>query len=193
MSPARNPESDFSLSDNSTPTPLAASVPAPTPTRRAKRLGIFVTPDGQLDATKANSPEDIERIRIALAIKAPEPLQPIHVSREFIPQMYSLLEVGIQQAGRLLLKWPPALANEMYFSEEKKKELVEPTGAVLDKYAPKWLVSNQEVAALAMALSSAVHEMVTKGVERYALKVAAAQQAAAPPPQPVNGHAVQAP
>jgi hypothetical protein len=72
----------------------------------------------------------------------------------------------------------------MHFSPEKKAALVLPTKAVLEKYAPKWLVDNQDVAALGAALTDAVNDMVNTGVQRYTEKVRAAQLAQQQPVQP---------
>jgi hypothetical protein len=120
---------------------------------------------------------------------AAAPKEKPHINREFIPHAYSLLEVAIQRGGRLFLKWPAELVAEMHFDPKKKEALTEPTAAVLEKYAPTWLVDNQEIAALAAALTDAINDMVTQGVNRYIVKVQAAQAAGAVG-QPVNGAAV---
>jgi hypothetical protein len=82
----------------------------------------------------------------------------------------------------------------MHFSPEKKDALIPPTKAVLEKYAPKWLVDNQDVAALGAALTDAVNDMVNTGVQRYSEKVRAAQlaqQQTQPPQPPANGAGVR--
>lgn len=192
MSPARNPDTSFSLDHSeSSPSPASAS---PSRSRVSRGIYVPVTTDGKLDESRIRNSADIERVKNALGVAAVAPeveKEKLVINRDFIPQAYSLLEMLIQRGGIMLLKWPTALAVEMVFSPEKKQELVEPTAKVLEKYAPTWLVQNQEVAALVAALSSAVNEMVTAGSERYIAKVRAATQQPPPPPitVPVNGHA----
>lgn len=169
MSPTRNPDSSFTLDGNPLP---STSQPLSVPRVRTKAIRIPLTDDGKLDSSKL-APETVDKIRLAVGGTIAEPIiekPPIKINREFIPTAYSLLEVGIQQAGKFFLKWPSDLASEMVFSPDKKEELIEPTAAVLEKYAPSWLVENQEIAALGAALTSAVNDMVSKGTERWALK-----------------------
>lgn len=187
MSPSRNPNSDFSLEET------AAAVPAPEvqkSTRKKRAVSIPITEDGQLDLGRVRSSEDVERARQALGmIKDVEPVverPKVAINRAFIPTAYSLLEVIIQRTGRIFLKWPPDLASEMYFSPEKKEALIEPTAVVLERYAPLWLIENQDIAALGAALTDAVNDMVNKGVERYTAKVRASQEIPQGE-QPVNG------
>jgi hypothetical protein len=185
MSPTRNPDAGFTLNDNPGPT-------EPITRKRTRVIRVPLTDDGKLDTSKV-SPETIENVRQAIGITTPEPVvekPPVHINREFIPNIYSLLEVIIQKSGQILLKWPPDLASEMYFSPEKKEALTEPTALVLEKYAPTWLVDNQEVAALGMALTAAVNDMVTSAVTRYTAKKQA-EMLIQQQPQPINGQEVR--
>lgn len=190
MSPARNPDAGgFSLDMDTKP--LSSE---PVPRKRTRVIRVPLTDDGKLDTSKV-SPETVENVRQAIGMTTPEPVvekTPVHINREFIPNIYSLLEVIIQKAGQMLLKWPPDLASEMYFSPDKKEALTEPTALVLEKYAPTWLVDNQEVAALGMALTAAVNDMVQSGVARYTAKKQAEMIQANQQAQPVNGQEVRA-
>lgn len=185
MSPTRNPDSAFSL-DNQESSPMPSGAPTTTPTRsRTVKRGVFVpiTESGKLDVDRISKPEEIERARAALGVVDPAtlpPKEPVKINKDFIVPAYSLVEVIIRFAGKKLLKWPDELANEMYFSVEKKEALVEPTCAVLSRYAPSWLVENQDIAALGAAFTAAVDDMINKGVQRYTAKVQAA--AHVPPP-----------
>jgi hypothetical protein len=191
--PQRKPESEFSIDDSVNTS--AASVSQPTRKRNVKR-GIFVplTETGALDVDRIVEPEKIEMARSALGVVDPStlpPKEPVHINPEFILPAYSLLEVAIRWIGKKALKWPPALADEMYFSEDKKQALVAPTAAVLSRFAPTWLVENQDIAALGAAFASAVDDMVSKGVQRYADKITAQRDnAARQNAQPPSMHAV---
>lgn len=199
--PQRKPESEFSIDDSVN---SSAATAQPARKRSAKR-GIFVplTETGALDVDRVVEPEKIEMARTALGVVDPTtlpPKEPVQINPEFIIPAYSLLEVAIRWIGKKALKWPTALADEMYFSEDKKQALVAPTTAVLSRFAPSWLVENQDIAALGAAFASAVDDMVSKGVQRYTEKVIAAQQqaqrhppmSAVPVQQPSNGQAVSA-
>jgi hypothetical protein len=174
MSPSRNPEAP---EVQNTLSPETASI---RPVR--KRAGFFVpvNPEtGIIDASRAK-PEQLEALRQSLGIKAEEKERPkADISPKLISHAYSLLEVVIQQAGKLLLKWPKELASEMEFSPAKKAELAEATKELADKYAPVWLIDNQELAAFGMAFTSAMNDMVNHATERYMIKVLQGQ---APPP-----------
>jgi hypothetical protein len=181
MSPARNPDS-FSL-DAEVQRPLPPEgTAAARPVR--KRTGFFVPIDpstGGIDMSRAR-PDQVELLRQSLGAKddKKEEVRPkADISPALIKSAYSLLELLIQTGGKMLLKWPKELASEMYFSPEKKEELIEPTKALADKYAPVWLVENSDLAALGMTLSSAVNDMVNHATERYMIKVMSGQ---APPP-----------
>lgn len=184
MSPSRNPDSVFSLDGETTAvssTPVSSSA---TRSRVPKR-GFFVpiTESGKLDVDRVRDTEGLEKARAALGVVDPAslpPKEPIKIKSEYILPAYSVLEVLIRFAGRKLLKWPNELAQEMYFSPEKKQALVAPTAEVLSRYAPTWLVDNQDFAALAAALTDAVDDMVNGGVARYMAK----KQAASPSPSP---------
>lgn len=166
--PQRNPNADnFTLADS--PTPANSEQPKKKPTF----LRVPLNDDGSIDTTRVSA-STIERVRVAVGTepaKAPEPERPaIVINRDFIPGAYSLLEVIIRRAGRALLKWPPDLAAEMQFSEEKKAKLVEPTAKVLERFAPLWLIENQDIAALVAVLSDAVDDMIQKGTVAWATK-----------------------
>lgn len=183
MSPVRNPDapsSSFSMDD----APSSVVVEKPRP----KRLGFYVplTPDGTLDTSRVRDTATLEKLRstLGVTIQPPEEKQRPVINRAFIPHAYSLLEVGIQRAGKLFLKWPPGLVEEMHFDPAKKEALTEPTAAVLEKYAPTWLIDNQEIAALAAALTDAINDMVQGAVERF---VAKEELKARPVTQPING------
>lgn len=184
MSPARNPDSTFTLEDQ--PTSAASVSPTPViPRGRTKKRAVFVplTLDGKLDVDRIRDTAEIEQARSALGVVDPAtipPPEPPKIRKEFILPAYSVLEVLIRLAGRKLLKWPDELASEMRFDVKKKEALVEPTAAVISKYCPSWLIENQDVAALAACLTDAVDDMVNQGVARYVTKVRAGQQA---PPQ----------
>lgn len=190
MSPSRNPESAFSLEDQATPMPMGVTVPPPTRSRPAKR-GVFVpiTETGKLDVDRISKPDEIERARAALGVVDPAtipPPAPKPIKKDFILPAYSLLEVVIRLVGRKLLKWPDELAAEMYMSPEKKEALVEPTAEVLQRYAPSWLIDNQDIAALTAALGDAVDDMINGGVRRWQAK----QSGQAPPiPAPTRPQA----
>lgn len=188
--PARNPESGFSLDEVSS-APSPGNSPAPSATRRTPtKRGFFVpiTESGQLDIDRVRDTGGLERARAALGVVDPAslpPSEPVKINKEFILPAYSLLEVAIRFVGKKALKWPDALAEKMRFAPEKKEALVEPTAAVLAKYAPKWLVDNQDIAALGACLTDAVDEMVNRAVSEYVIEVKAAQSRPVPPP-PTN-------
>jgi hypothetical protein len=206
--PTRKPETEFSFDSSNAASPsgyMSTSASQPPTRKRTPKRGIFVplTESGTLDTDRVVEPEKIEIARAALGVVDPAtlpPKEPVHINTEFILPAYSLLEVIIRFAGKKLLKWPEPLAAEMYFSEEKKHALVAPTEAVLSRFAPSWLIENQDIAALGAAFAAAVDDMVSKGVQRYVEKLTAAQQAqkratmSAVPVQPVpnNGQAVAA-
>jgi hypothetical protein len=183
MSPSRNPESAFSLDgETSAPAPgvgpTAPAAQSATATRRPVKRGFFVpiTTTGQLDIDRVRDPEGLERARAALGVVDPATIPPPEkpkINKEFILPAYSLLEVGIRFVGRKALHWPDALAEKMAFSPEKKQALVEPTATVLSRYAPAWLVANQDIAALGAALADAVDDMIQRGVKEYVTEVQA--------------------
>jgi len=184
MSPSRNPDSSFSL-DGETAT---VSAPPSTATRaRVPKRGFFVpiTESGKLDVDRVRDTEGLAKAREALGVVDPAslpPKEPIKIRKEYILPAYSVLEVLIRLAGRKLLKWPDELAAEMYFAPDKKEALVEPTAEILSRYAPIWLVDNQDFAALAAALTDAMDNMINSGVARWQAKKAA--QVGQPTPQP---------
>lgn len=187
MSPTRNPDTGFSL-DGENPAVVTATKP------RAVKRGFFVpiTESGKLDVDRVRDTEGLEKARAALGVVDPAslpPKEPIQIRKEYILPAYSVLEVLIRLAGRKILKWPEELAAEMYFSEKKKEALVGPTAEVLSRYAPSWLVDNQDWAALTAALTDAVDDMINGGAARYMAKKSAPQPAQAQPfqvptPQP---------
>jgi hypothetical protein len=183
MSPARNPESAFTLDDTiSAPAPGQAAAPAAPKKRIRTTIAVPITEAGQLDMDRIRDPQAIERARAALGVVDPAtipPKEPPKINREFIKPAYSLLEVAIRFVGKKALKWPDALAVKMRFSEEKKDALVEPTAAVLARYAPAWLVANQDIAALGACLADAVDDMINRAITEY---VAEMQAAAGAPP-----------
>lgn len=186
MSPARNPESAFSLDDSvSAPAPGQAAAPATTPRKRIRTtIAVPITEAGLLDTDRIRDPQAIERARAALGVVDPAtlpPPEPPKINKEFIKPAYSLLEVAIRFVGRKALKWPDELAVKMRFSEEKKEALVEPTATVLARYAPAWLVQNQDIAALGACLADAVDDMVNRAINEYVAEVRAAQAGGIPP------------
>lgn len=190
MSPTRNPES-FSLQDNPVPVNSGAPAPDAEPTRiKTKRRGFYVpiTPDGTLDTSRITDPTTLERLKATLNVTEPakeEKESSVKINRNVIPLAYNLLESGIQKVGIIVLKWPKDLADEMYFSVEKKEALVEPTAILIEKYSPAWLISNQELAMFCMAFTDAVQDMVQNGAARYIAK----QQLVAKD-QPIDGAVV---
>src|SRR5271157_2081976 len=169
MTPVRNPNPGFSL-DDSKPT----LVNSPTPAR--KRAGFFVplNPEtGEIDMGRAN-PEQIAKLQAAIGSSKPkeETKKPSpEINPALIDQFYSLLEMGIRLAGRKLLHWPPDLAAEMYFSPDKKADLIAPTKALVDEFAPAWLCDNQKFIAFGTALGIAVNDMQEKAIARYMTRV----------------------
>lgn len=191
MSPTRNPES-FSMLDN--PIPInGGGAPAPDaePTRiKTKRRGFYVpiTPDGTLDASRITDPTTFEKLKATLNVAEPakeEKESSVKINRNVIPLAYNLLESGIQKVGIIVLKWPKDLADEMYFSVEKKEALIEPTALLIEKYSPAWLISNQELAMFCMAFTDAVQDMVQNGAARYIAKQQIIEKE-----QPTNGAVV---
>lgn len=171
MSPSRNPNS-FNLDSE----PIASLPKIEGSPRPRKRAGFFVplNPEtGEIDLSRAN-PEQLAKLQTIVATKSaekePEKPRP-EFNPEFIPYAYGLLEVIIQRVGKLLLKWPPQLAAEMTFSKDKVEKMVEPTKALLDQFAPTWLIENQAIAAFGMGFADLMNDMVTKGTERYMIKV----------------------
>lgn len=165
MSPVRNPESDFSLDSNQSATAQPAR-------RKTNVMRVALGEDGKVDTSRI-TPENLEKMRQSLGVEVSPPeaeKSTVPINRTFIPHIYSLLEVIIRRAGRMFLKWPPELADEMHFSPEKKEALTEPTAVVLERYAPAWLIENQDIAALGAALTDAVDDMVSKGTQEWATK-----------------------
>lgn len=175
MSPTRNPESSFSLEDQASPMPSGAA-PAPVASRtRPVKRGVFVpiTESGKLDVDRISKPDEIERARAALGVVDPATLPPPEVkkiNKNFIVPAYSLLEVIIRLVGSKALHWPDELVVEMYMDPKKKEALVEPTAEVLQRYAPSWLIENQDIAALGACLGDAIDDMVNGGVRRWTAK-----------------------
>lgn len=191
MSPARNPESDFTL-DPTASAPAPGQAAAATAPRKKLRTTISVplTDAGLLDVERIRDPQAIERARSALGVIDPATIpskEPPKINREFIKPAYSLLEVAIRFVGKKALKWPEELTAKMKFSEEKKEALIEPTATVLAKYAPTWLVENQDIAALGACLADAVDDMIQRAITEYVAEVKAAQGGQPPvvaPPAP---------
>lgn len=177
MTPIRNPS--FSL-DAEIPSQGSSSSPRPA---RKPRTGFFVplNPEtGDIDMARAN-PEQIAKLQAAIKPKeeTKETKARPEINPALIESFYSLLEVGIQRAGKFILKWPPQLANEMYFSPDKKAALIQPTKELAEEFAPAWIVEHQAFVAFGAALGAAVNDMVEKGMERYMTKVLKGE---APPP-----------
>src|SRR5712691_4939291 len=187
--PVRNPDSGFQLDEQvSAPAPGVSAAPSATPRKRVVRgISIPLTESGQLDTDRVRDPQLIERARAALGVVDPAtlpPPEPVKINTEFIKPAYSLLEVAIRFIGKKALHWPDLLAEKMHFSEEKKDKLVEPTAAVMARFAPPWLVNNQDIAALGACLADAVDDMVQRAVKEYVAEVKAAQGPQPPPPPP---------
>jgi len=166
-----------------------ASAEQKPPSRVKKpRLGFYIplTEDGVLDGDRVSDTAALEKIRKALAVPLPAEQPKLHLNPQFVPYAYSLLELAIQWGGGLFLKWPLELRQEMYFEAKDKENLVAPTVACLEEHCPPWLLSNQGTAALAIALSQAVNNMVLNGTARYVEKKKLELQS---PPAKPNGHA----
>jgi hypothetical protein len=187
MSPQRNPDSTFSLDDNPTgATPSGPTVAPPLSKFKKTAISIPLTPEGKLDIDRVRDPQQVERVRAALGVVDPATIPPpekVKIKEEFILPAYSLLEVIIRLFGRKALKWPDALADKMRFAPEKKQALVAPTAEVLAKYAPTWLIANQDIAALGAVLTDAVDDMIQRGVNEYVAEVQAKQN---PSPTPAS-------
>lgn len=177
--PKAKTDSSFSLESpepGATSPEVVAGTPSPKPAR--KKAGIFVPIDpatGALDMSRATAPQ-IAALQNAMAGSQPDKKEEPKKNRpkinpKYVPQAYNLLEIIIQQAGKLLLKWPKELASEMHFSEDKKRALTEPTAELIDAYAPDWLLDNQAMAAFSVAFSDAINDMVQRGSERYVIKI----------------------
>lgn len=180
MTPVRQP--GFNL-DSSQGQPSPQDGATARPARKTAGFVVPINPDtGEIDVTRL-SPEKLAKLQTASGGKPEEkretPKPKVEVKPELIEGFYSLLEMGIQKAGKWLLKWPPQLAVEMHFSPDKKAALIAPTKALADEFAPLWLAENQHFIAFGAALTAAVDDMVEKAGERYISKVLRGE---APPP-----------
>lgn len=136
-----------------------------------KKKGIFVptTDDGTIDFQrfKEGQREKFEDVIRSLPGDAQKSAVPFAVNREFIPTMYDAISMVIQTVGKFALKWPADLAGLMRYSEEQKEKLTEPTAKVIERYSPKWLLQNQELAAFLMAFTTCTKEMIENAVITY--------------------------
>lgn len=175
-------------------TELSASDGSGEQTPRPKKIILKVDDSGNIlwdevsEAHKRRFAESVatdatalEMIGLASAEQTAPPMMTI--DRSAIPTLYDGVAMVISSAGRIFLKWPRDLCVLMKYSDAQKERLKEPTAKVIEKRAPKWLIENQDVVALALAFASCTKEMVENAVIVYATTHQ-------PPQQPVNGKEV---
>jgi hypothetical protein len=163
--------------------------------KREKRLGVFIpfNPDGSLDEKRLKGDYDkIDQVKRALNLAPGAATEQVksgmEVSNDFVRGMYSAVEMLLQRAGVLFLKWPHELASGMKYSEEQKDKLTPPTKALIEKLAPTWLVKHQEIATFAVVFTAVTQEMVQNALVQYVRNNPQMVQAGATETKPNGSH-----
>jgi hypothetical protein len=165
---------------------LSAST-SPTEVKGGRKTGIFLplNEEGGIDIKRLRGEDwKLDAARRALGTAPGEKPAGLSINEDFVRGLYRGFEVTLQRIGTLFLKWPADLASLIAYSDEQKNKLVPPTKAVIEKFAPRWLINHQEIATLAVILSAETHEMITRALTIY---VSAHPELLQPKVRP-NGH-----
>lgn len=138
-----------------------------------KRISIPLNGDGSIDLstmrekTKDQLTAAIHRTKGFTGASGAPVVPALSVDRNFVPMMYDSLCASLRLVGGMFFKWPEDLTKFMQFSEDEKDKLKEPTALVIEKYAPVWLLTHQEEAALLQAIIIASQSMVGRAVQSF--------------------------
>lgn len=134
--------------------------------KRRPKLTVPLTDSGEVDFSRMTSDQK-EKYAIAFGQPTGTPSPDLAINRDFIPHLYDAISMAIQYIGKKQLHWPDDLTVLMKYSNEQKERLTEPTARVIEKYAPKWLAQNQDVAMLCMAFTTCTKEMVENALVEW--------------------------
>lgn len=189
-------------------TPAPTSEPAPAPaappkfTARGggKKRILLAVQEGKIDFTSMSSEaaKELNELLHSPEVQAQFNIGPLreHFDPAHCKRIYEALGIVFAGIGSVF-KWPQPAIEQLIYTEQEKSELAEPTAAVLDEFAPKWLREHQALAALLLVFGAitqnkfraaqAIAIAHAKAVRAGSVQpVASGSQPIAPTPAPVT-------
>lgn len=138
------------------------------------RILVPITASGLIDLAKMNRDS---RKQLTDLIKS-EPVQKQlgfgPPTKTFDPKqceyLYDAVGRFYQTLGKYLLKYPDRAQRELLYTDEEKRQLGEPTAAMLDSYAPQFLADHQALLAWGVMFASITQQKFAKAGEVAALE-----------------------